>query len=976
MADREIDTVTIGVEMTPDEASADRTAKALTGRLSKSMNDMDASIRNLTKQIESGFGKTGANISSELNNQFKAISGMMEKNISSGFARGFSTAQRTASESSTKIVSDVQKQFDSLKIKITNVEGKEELIDEGRYKKAKRLHRAVAQDQTVVGEEWKSAAITGVSTQQQLVMGGAEKQTLGALRDVQRILELNFKEISHPLTTEEHERRGRAFAEVHDYAKETGGLPEGLINREPETWTPGLITELFRNFKQMDETIKQSAKMVAEAPETGEKPLDIFGQFAKYNAETREQNKKVQTAVEAVTNKIMKGEPVTKDMFNQMGELKRPTLDRLAENRVMRTDAEGEPIIKWRPGDKEGGEPAKAEKKPFDKLDGITGAMQKGGQGIGGLVKVFGKMFDEIPIVGKLGLGKAMGGVAESAMGGGAGGAGAEAGAAEGGGGFLAEGGPTAMGGGGKAGGGAAEGGAMEAGAAGGAAAAGIIGVIIAIGQMIQKIIQIGVDLIKKLIEAVIESSAYLQGVISLIYKALMLFLMPIGNMFASIFMPLARKMLQSAAQNIKENGLGVGGDAYNGDFVIEGIKGMMESLVSMLPELIVVGIQLMLDAIGTVVVTAWNMFWKWVISSITDFFTGAINNLINIIDYIFPGFAEGLSNFMSGVGGFLGGIKTALTNILEGISNVLGALGEAIWNVIFTALEPMFKFVEGIWGTISGAIGEGLNKLLTFGGWLLEQIGAQFSNLGEKLGGFGDWISSTIKTWFSNGVGAIKDFGQEFWGKITGWFSDGVGAIKDFGTNIWTKITTWFSDGVGALKDFGTNIWTKITTWFSSGVGAIKDFGTNIWNKVTGWLSDGIGAVKDLGQWVWDTITGWIEDALGAATDFADSAGDFLGGLGDFLPLAEGGIVTKPTLALVGEAGPEAVIPLSGAGSVKLQPFNSAMSATSAGTAVSQPRQLPPINIYIQSPIYGVTDLNRAINGAIDDYYSRVRGY
>ena len=34
-----------------------------------------------------------------------------------------------------------------------------------------------------------------------------------------------------------------------------------------------------------------------------------------------------------------------------------------------------------------------------------------------------------------------------------------------------------------------------------------------------------------------------------------------------------------------------------------------------------------------------------------------------------------------------------------------------------------------------------------------------------------------------------------------------------------------------------------------------------------------------------------------------------------DIPALAKGGIVTRPTLALIGEAGPEAVVPLSGAG-------------------------------------------------------------
>ena len=36
---------------------------------------------------------------------------------------------------------------------------------------------------------------------------------------------------------------------------------------------------------------------------------------------------------------------------------------------------------------------------------------------------------------------------------------------------------------------------------------------------------------------------------------------------------------------------------------------------------------------------------------------------------------------------------------------------------------------------------------------------------------------------------------------------------------------------------------------------------------------------------------------------------------------MAEGGIVTKPTLALIGEAGPEAVIPLNSSNVVGAQP-------------------------------------------------------
>lgn len=71
-----------------------------------------------------------------------------------------------------------------------------------------------------------------------------------------------------------------------------------------------------------------------------------------------------------------------------------------------------------------------------------------------------------------------------------------------------------------------------------------------------------------------------------------------------------------------------------------------------------------------------------------------------------------------------------------------------------------------------------------------------------------------------------------------------------------------------------------------------------------------------------------WFNRATGGATakaDSGDGADSILGGLlgsllGGATPLARGGLVTRPTLALIGEAGPEAVLPLrnfSAAGTV-----------------------------------------------------------
>jgi hypothetical protein len=56
--------------------------------------------------------------------------------------------------------------------------------------------------------------------------------------------------------------------------------------------------------------------------------------------------------------------------------------------------------------------------------------------------------------------------------------------------------------------------------------------------------------------------------------------------------------------------------------------------------------------------------------------------------------------------------------------------------------------------------------------------------------------------------------------------------------------------------------------------------------------------------------------DGINTVTNIGSSIGGVVGGALKTIGLASGGIVSEPTLALIGEAGPEAVIPLSGSNS------------------------------------------------------------
>ena len=83
------------------------------------------------------------------------------------------------------------------------------------------------------------------------------------------------------------------------------------------------------------------------------------------------------------------------------------------------------------------------------------------------------------------------------------------------------------------------------------------------------------------------------------------------------------------------------------------------------------------------------------------------------------------------------------------------------------------------------------------------------------------------------------------------------------------------------------------------------------IWNAIGGTL---LNLGRDMVNAIVDGIksaAGGITNAIMGAIPGGGAIKGAMGAIGKILPFAEGGIVTAPTLGLIGEAGPEAVIPL-----------------------------------------------------------------
>jgi len=97
-----------------------------------------------------------------------------------------------------------------------------------------------------------------------------------------------------------------------------------------------------------------------------------------------------------------------------------------------------------------------------------------------------------------------------------------------------------------------------------------------------------------------------------------------------------------------------------------------------------------------------------------------------------------------------------------------------------------------------------------------------------------------------------------------------------------------------------------------------VRDVVEEVWGAIPDFIKSGVASMIANINPLFGALKGILDllNQIRAAAESVGGGGESGGGIGSkirgLIPFAEGGIVTKPTPALVGEAGPEAIIPLS----------------------------------------------------------------
>lgn len=246
---------------------------------------------------------------------------------------------------------------------------------------------------------------------------------------------------------------------------------------------------------------------------------------------------------------------------------------------------------------------------------------------------------------------------------------------------------------------------------------------------------------------------------------------------------------------------------------------------------------------------------------------------------------------------------------------------------IVITAFVNTLKstfgaFISGFLIGLSGGKEQFLTGMIIVLGGLVSGLAVAIA---AALGAFGAVLAG-----FPIAIGAV--FAALVIGIAT------IGA--KFSAQLGAMFGKWISDNRG--------IWNKFK---SDLVGTLRQIIKDIKNAVSKALT---GTVGKTGAKVVKAAAVAATGPIGASTKGASLISNLWGGLKKKLGFAKGGVVTKPTLGILGEAGPEAAIPLS------------KMGGMGGGTN--------NITVNVNADVSSDIDLDRLADQISDKIYNNVR--
>jgi len=291
------------------------------------------------------------------------------------------------------------------------------------------------------------------------------------------------------------------------------------------------------------------------------------------------------------------------------------------------------------------------------------------------------------------------------------------------------------------------------------------------------------------------------------------------------------------------------------------------------------------------------------------DFFATRVIPVVEKLSNVFN--KDGLSGILNVIKGQLPKLGEAFSALFDWIKTTgipkflefMREMGGALIDWISPRIMPMLKKLGEFIGAAANWLAEtGLptlvDKLILWGNafvdWITPLIGPMLKKFGELI--------MTLTTWLLTvGVPALLTATLKLADALIGWVFKIAGPLlKGLGVLL-VDIGKWvITDGVPGLAKLGVQLGAGLINALVAALKGLGNLGLDIGKAF------GNGIIDFINKNVIDSINDLLEFKVGPITVNPPD-------LAHIPKLADGGIVNSPTIAMIGEKGPEAVIPLTG---------------------------------------------------------------
>ena len=291
------------------------------------------------------------------------------------------------------------------------------------------------------------------------------------------------------------------------------------------------------------------------------------------------------------------------------------------------------------------------------------------------------------------------------------------------------------------------------------------------------------------------------------------------------------------------------------------------------------------------------------ILGGVADFLKGVFDIITGILtgdmSKIFDGFTETGDALMNILSTILTGLLDLTVAVLKFIWDTVVAIFQGIWDGIVAIFSPVAEWFAGVFQ----AAWDGIVAIFTD---LATWFGERWTEVTTALSNVGTWFKNMFQSGWDGLTGIFANIGT--------WFGERWNDV----TNALANVATWFGSIFSSAYNAVVNAFSSIGGFFSGVWSTVKNIFVNagqmVGSAVGGAFKSAVNAVLGTIENVVNGFVGMINGVIGMINKIP---GVSLGSIGYVsLPrLARGGIVDSPTVAMIGEAGKEVVMPLENTG-------------------------------------------------------------